>query len=120
MEKISKLRQIIREEIMEAINLNRMPQGTEFIRDKALPLYNAVKETYDLNDKELGQFEMVGAINNVMSFPKGQHKGLFVAWKKPTVSITVNGKTLSSSKWEEVKSTAKDTKDKVFYIMNVG
>jgi hypothetical protein len=119
MEKYSKLRQVIREELMKEINLNRMPQGTEFIRDKALPLYNAVKGTYGLDDKELGQFKMVDAINNIMSFPNGKHKGLFVTLKKPTKSITVNGKTLDYTKWEEVKSTGKDTKGDIFYIINV-
>lgn len=113
MERISKLRQVIREELMKEINLNRMPQGAEFLRDDALPLFDAVKETYKLNDQELGKFEMVGDINNIMSFPKGKHKGLFVAWKKPNVSITVDGKTLSSSNWEEYKN-ANDSKRPFF------
>lgn len=118
MEKISKLRQVIREEIMKEMNLNRMPQGVKFLGTDARALYDAVKKTFKLDDKELGKFEIADdKIDNIISFPNGQHKGLFAAWKKPSSSITINGKTLNSANWKEYQNA--DDSKRPFYAIKL-
>ncbi len=116
MEKISKLRQIIREEIMKEIRVSNMAKGGLY--GGSGPLLDAVKTTFGLKDDDLGEPDFDNKYN-IIYFPKGELDGLFATWKKPSNTVTVNSKTLNSTEWEEIKNKGEIQKGAPFYYQEL-
>jgi hypothetical protein len=116
MEKISKLRQIIREEIMKEIAVGSMARGQ--LSGGSGPLLDAVKTTFGLEDDDLGRPEFDNK-NNIIYFPEGELDGLFATWKKPSNTVTINGETLNSTKWKEIKNKGKIQTGAPFYYQEL-
>ncbi len=109
MNKLTQLRQLIREELMKEIEVGSMSRGQ--LSGGSGPLLQAVMELgFDEDDLGKPGFDNK---HNVIYFPEG-NMDIFATWTKPNISITIDGQTLNSTKWKEHKSKS----GKPFFIYN--
>ena len=99
MNKLTQLRQLIREELMKEIAVGNMARGNQYGESEAL--LKAVMEL-GFDKDELGRPEFDNK-HKVIYFPESD-MDIFAAWTKPSTSITIDGQTLNNTKWEEHKT----------------
>jgi hypothetical protein len=103
MEKISKLRQVIREELMKEISVTNIARGG----NSAATLTQAATEVFpkDMLNK-LGRADF-DAKNKVLYYTDGEGAA-FLTWEKPSSSIIIDGETLETDEWEKGKAMGQD------------
>ena len=99
MNKLTQLRQLIREELMKEIAVGSMSRGQ--LSGGSGPLLQAVMEL-GFDEDELGKSDFDNK-HNVIFFPESD-MDIFATWTKPNTSITIDGQTLNNTKWKEYKS----------------